>query len=463
LAEPSSLNEVMFWVSHIEVAHSKSQTHPLLRKGAPSRGRSSDRSRIEAQTRAGLLHKQLMEHPEKFAEIARTQSDDPTTARLGGTLGGRTAHWLPAAFLDALATLKEGEISRPVETLEGFHILLLEPAPPLYQVAAQRLIVGHVDSELLERLGTVTTRTRSEARDIAESIANELHTSPELFEEFVRRYSDHPDKANDGDMGTWWSHEMIGESVEGAVLQRLTLGEVSEPLDTALGFEILKRTKPTQRQCLAYRPLLIQFDASLPNAREAARTQASQLVEELRGETEAAFDAAQARFHGAGIEAWPQGRSLPQIEAAVKATPIGGVHAAIEVASSWLLFARVEPSPSHCAPPRVRFSLPQHVTLDLRSVIRRAIAPQLPRVLTELQKALQVALGSSREEQFHIKNIMDELVRACAASADPDARSQALDNAQDELRRHLGKERYALAMIQIERWVAFTLARERVL
>jgi foldase protein PrsA len=59
-----------------------------------------------------------------FAQLAKEHSTDPGTAQAGGDLGfiGPDAN-LVQPFLDTAFSLKEGEISEPVESSYGFHII----------------------------------------------------------------------------------------------------------------------------------------------------------------------------------------------------------------------------------------------------------------------------------------------------------------------------------------------------
>jgi len=65
-----------------------------------------------------------------FAALAREFSDDAATREQGGALGlfQRGAH--SKAFDDAAFALKEGEVSAPVQTEFGFHVIKLERREP---------------------------------------------------------------------------------------------------------------------------------------------------------------------------------------------------------------------------------------------------------------------------------------------------------------------------------------------
>jgi len=86
----------------------------------------------QAQARAGEIHKQLQKAPASFAELAKKLSEDPGSAAKGGDLGtiGRGAMKDVPEFEDALFKLKPGEISAPVASKLGFHIIRLTALQP---------------------------------------------------------------------------------------------------------------------------------------------------------------------------------------------------------------------------------------------------------------------------------------------------------------------------------------------
>ncbi|MDA8416378.1 MAG: SurA N-terminal domain-containing protein [Betaproteobacteria bacterium] len=76
------------------------------------------------------LRQQLLEHPERFSDIAKTQSQDPGSAHQGGELGFFARGVMTPAFDRAAFALKQGDISEPVETDFGYHLIQVEEIQP---------------------------------------------------------------------------------------------------------------------------------------------------------------------------------------------------------------------------------------------------------------------------------------------------------------------------------------------
>lgn len=81
------------------------------------------RVKAEVKARAEAVLKQVKANPAKFAEIARSVSQDPGSAAQGGELGFFKQGVMVPAFDKAVFSMKKGEISDLVETQFGYHII----------------------------------------------------------------------------------------------------------------------------------------------------------------------------------------------------------------------------------------------------------------------------------------------------------------------------------------------------
>ena len=83
-------------------------------------------TRAKAKARAVELAQTVQTSPERFAEVARTQSQDPGSAAQGGSLGSFGRGMMVKPFEDAVFSMKPNEIRGPVESDFGYHIIRLD-------------------------------------------------------------------------------------------------------------------------------------------------------------------------------------------------------------------------------------------------------------------------------------------------------------------------------------------------
>ncbi len=78
-----------------------------------------------AKTKANELRKKISEGAD-FEKLAKENSDDPGSAQLGGDIGFFGKDSLDPAYEEAMFKLKVGEVSEPVLSAFGYHIIKLE-------------------------------------------------------------------------------------------------------------------------------------------------------------------------------------------------------------------------------------------------------------------------------------------------------------------------------------------------
>jgi peptidyl-prolyl cis-trans isomerase D len=87
-------------------------------------------TRAKAKAKAAELYQILQKNPGRFAELARTESQDPGSAAQGGKLGSFGRGMMVKPFEDAVFGMKPNEIRGPVESDFGYHIIRLDGIQP---------------------------------------------------------------------------------------------------------------------------------------------------------------------------------------------------------------------------------------------------------------------------------------------------------------------------------------------
>ncbi|NPA95201.1 MAG: peptidylprolyl isomerase [Thermodesulfobacteria bacterium] len=92
----------------------------------------------EARKKALEIRAKLLKG-ESFAKLAQKYSDDPGSKTRGGDLGYFRKGQMVPEFEKAAFALKKGEISQPVKTTFGYHIIKLEDKKPAKQRSFQEV------------------------------------------------------------------------------------------------------------------------------------------------------------------------------------------------------------------------------------------------------------------------------------------------------------------------------------
>lgn len=112
----------------------------------------------QADEKAKLKSNELLERINKgadFGEVAKKHSDDPASGANGGSLGEFPKGTMVSAFEKALDKLKPGEISKPVLSPFGYHIIKLE------KVEKERIKpLAEVKGEIIQSLKEIKARQR---------------------------------------------------------------------------------------------------------------------------------------------------------------------------------------------------------------------------------------------------------------------------------------------------------------
>jgi parvulin-like peptidyl-prolyl isomerase len=453
---PEQMENVRLAARHVLIAHAEiARDAELL--GARFQG--NRRSRTDALLLATAISRRLAQNPEQFAALSRRYSDDGVACDHGGLLGVFGPRRVPTEIVDTLGRLAIDQVSAPVETQFGFHVLQRIAVPKETQVAGAHLVIKYRGSEGWRRASAPATRDRSEARALAERLAQELRGHPERFDMAVARYSEAYDAIEDGDLGLWSTYD-VGPTAIVTRLAEMKVGEVDGPFETTLGFEIIKRTEGSPRPRFAVSRIIIGHSeiadplaAGSRSRQEAAAIAADVLAEVKRDPSR--FDVLRAE-HCAGApcsvdaDAWTRGQ-LPGFAAITKALPIGAIHEAVlDTPMGYEVVRREQPRER----PLAVYSpeLPQPLPPTLEQMVERMQPAILAGATRAMATDLRARLGLNGETAALFEQRLEHLA-SVLASPDPGLRVAAVREARQDLMTLLGPDRYADFARLREEWL----------
>jgi peptidyl-prolyl cis-trans isomerase SurA len=189
-----------------------------------------------------LAYKKRVEKGESFEKLAKSYSQDPSAKNNQGDLGFFSGMRMVFPFEEAAFNTEIGEMSMPVRTRFGYHLI---------KVTDKRANPGTVDaSHILIGLNPgASAESRKEAKNKISAIFERL-TNGESFEELAKKFSEDKNSAKKGgNLGVFGSGKMV-ESFENQTFA-LNEGEFSKPFLTDYGFHIVKLNKRIPVQSLA--------------------------------------------------------------------------------------------------------------------------------------------------------------------------------------------------------------------
>jgi peptidyl-prolyl cis-trans isomerase C len=116
-----------YYDEHKSEYESAQARHILIRfKGSPvPKGEKPELSDDEALTKVKAIRVRLV-GGEDFATVAKAESDDAGSGKNGGDLGSFTHGHMVKPFEDAAFSLPIGQVSEPIKTQFGYHLILVQ-------------------------------------------------------------------------------------------------------------------------------------------------------------------------------------------------------------------------------------------------------------------------------------------------------------------------------------------------
>jgi peptidyl-prolyl cis-trans isomerase SurA len=195
-------------------------------------GQEASQSQVDAATKRATDVYERAKGGEDFAKLAVAYSNSQT-AFDGGALGWRKGSELPTFLTDVVARLKPGEVSEPLRTPTGFHIIRLnEVRGGTQQAVEDQVHVRHILMKTNELADDATVKQKLTA-------LRERVLKGEDFSGLAQVVSEDPGSAVDGgDLG-WAGPGTFTPDFE-QVVASLKDNEISEPFKTQYGWHIVQ-------------------------------------------------------------------------------------------------------------------------------------------------------------------------------------------------------------------------------
>lgn len=169
---------------------------------------------------------------ENFSKLAEEYSEDPSAKKNKGQLGYFTGFQMVYPFESAAFNTKPGQISKPVRTRFGYHIIKVEDKRPASgQVRVAHIMVAVADNADPESKAKALAKANNLYQQISEGAD---------FAELARKFSDDKGSApRGGELPVFGTGKMVPE-FEQAAFSLKNAGDVSKPVKTSYGYHIIK-------------------------------------------------------------------------------------------------------------------------------------------------------------------------------------------------------------------------------
>lgn len=186
---------------------------------------------LEAYNKAMRIRTDLLKGGD-FVTITQQKSDDPSAKENGGDLGYFTALQMVYPFENVAYTTPVGQVSMPVRTRFGYHIIKVTDQRP----AQGEVKVAHI---MVKTAANISEEDSLKAVTKINEIYDKLKAG-EKFEAIAKQYSDDQGSAkNGGALPMFGTGRMVPE-FESAAFSLKNVGDYTAPVKTAYGWHIIK-------------------------------------------------------------------------------------------------------------------------------------------------------------------------------------------------------------------------------
>jgi peptidyl-prolyl cis-trans isomerase SurA len=190
----------------------------------------------ERRRRAENVWRQLQAGGD-FAKLAATYSD-ASDALKGGDLGWRSQDRLPQIFVEAVASLKQGELSPVVKSQNGFHIVKLagKRSPSVVKAGPSSSVQQTHARHILIKVNQIVTPADAKRKLI--ELKQRLDNKAGTFEDLAKLFSNDMSASRGGDLGWIYPGDTVPEFER--AMDALQPGQISEPIESPFGYHLIQ-------------------------------------------------------------------------------------------------------------------------------------------------------------------------------------------------------------------------------
>jgi peptidyl-prolyl cis-trans isomerase SurA len=210
----ASLNS-QYHLGHILIAVSQSASSTAIQKA------SQKAEQVVADLRGG----------KDFKQMAMSVSNDDNALK-GGDLGWRSMGQIPTLFTDVVAAMNNGDVSDPIRSPSGFHIIKVLGV----EGSGQHIITKTKVRHILVKTNELVDDTEARKRLLA---LRERIIDGDDFAALSRAHSDDKGSAINGGSLDWVTPGALVPPFEEA-MNKLEINQVSQPVQTQFGWHLIQ-------------------------------------------------------------------------------------------------------------------------------------------------------------------------------------------------------------------------------
>ena len=233
LAKPyltdKSVTEALIQEAYDRLQEDVKASHILLKVGPDALPKDTQKVYNEIMK----LREQILEDPKSFGKVAAKHSEDPSAKQNDGDLGYFTALRMVYPFESAAYNTKVGDVSMPVRTRFGYHLIQVNDKRP----AQGEILAAHIMVKIPK---DASEEQIAEAKKKIDEVAGLLKEGKE-FTDLAMKYSDDKGSAEKGGTLPWFGTGRMVPEFENAAFALEKDGDISEPVLSSYGWHIIQR------------------------------------------------------------------------------------------------------------------------------------------------------------------------------------------------------------------------------